>query len=429
MLHRRQFLQQSAALTLLAAGWNRRGWCSDTPAEELPPVRAITRAPGHHWFGYYDKLQFDPTNTKVLGMKTNFEHRSPKPDDEIEIGYVDLANNDQWIRLGATTAWCWQQGCMLQWLPGSSSKVIWNERGSHHYQSRIYDLSTGDSQLLNSAIYTLAPDGKSAITTDFRRLNDVRPGYGYSGLADPYKDELTPQASGIWKIDLQTGTSELLVSIAQVAALGPTLPDMQGAKHWFNHLLINPDGSRFTFLHRWKPVNSRVAFRTRMLTARRDGSDLFVIDPSGETSHFVWRDPETITAWTKPPGKPFGFYHLRDRTAEVEAVGAGVMTVNGHNTYLTGIEAAPTAWILNDTYPDQARLQHPYLFHVPTGQRYPLGHFHSPPAYTGEWRCDNHPRSSPNGRLACIDSPHGGNGRQLYLIDLEPVLQLYHDPA
>ena len=28
--------------------------------EKLSPVRAITRGPKRHWFGYYDKLQFDP---------------------------------------------------------------------------------------------------------------------------------------------------------------------------------------------------------------------------------------------------------------------------------------------------------------------------------------------------------------------------------
>lgn len=48
------------------------------------------------------------------------------------------------------------------------------------------------------------------------------------------------------------------------------------------------------------------------------------------------------------------------------------------------------------------RKHNPYLFDALTGKRYPLGHVLSPPEYDGEWRCD---------------SPHGGNGRQLYLID------------
>ncbi len=69
------------------------------------------------------------------------------------------------------------------------------------------------------------------------------------------------------------------------------------------------------------------------------------------------------------------------------------MTVNGHCTYLPGNQ-----WILNDTYPDSDRNQHLYLYHVESGRRVPLGSFHAPEAYRGEWRCDLHPRSSPDGR-------------------------------
>ncbi|HYZ83158.1 MAG TPA: hypothetical protein VE621_02080, partial [Bryobacteraceae bacterium] len=68
-----------------------------------------------------------------------------------------------------------------------------------------------------------------------------------------------------------------------------------------------------------------------------------------------------------------------------------------------------------------ASLQHPYVFHVRTGTRLPLGHLLSPPEYTGEWRVDNHPRFSPDGTQVCIDSPHGGNGRQMYLIRIDEL--------
>ena len=47
-----------------------------------------------------------------------------------------------------------------------------------------------------------------------------------------------------------------------------------------------------------------------------------------------------------------------------------------------------------------------------------LGSFYLPPQYKGEWRCDTHPRFSPDGRSFVVDSAHGGNGRQMYLIDI-----------
>ena len=112
----------------------------------LPLVRAITRGPGFHWFAYYDKLQFDPTCRYVLGMEVDFQHRSPRYDDVIKVGMVDLEDGDRWIELGETRSWCWQQGCMLQWLPGSGSQIIWNDRHGDAFVCYILDVLTGEEK-------------------------------------------------------------------------------------------------------------------------------------------------------------------------------------------------------------------------------------------------------------------------------------------
>lgn len=84
---------------------------------ESVPSRALTREPGYRWFGYYDKLQINVTARYVLGMRVDSERRSPRPQDRIAVGTIDLQDNDRWIVLGESRAWCWQQGCMLQWRP------------------------------------------------------------------------------------------------------------------------------------------------------------------------------------------------------------------------------------------------------------------------------------------------------------------------
>jgi hypothetical protein len=89
--------------------------------EKLPPIRALTHGPKFHWFGYYDKLEFDPSSRYVLGMEAGFQHRTPEAEEEIRLGMIDLESDDKWTDLGSSRAWCWQQGCMLQWLPGSIS--------------------------------------------------------------------------------------------------------------------------------------------------------------------------------------------------------------------------------------------------------------------------------------------------------------------
>jgi hypothetical protein len=405
-LTRRTFLGQAAGLAASAA------FGQD---EKLPPVRALTKGPQFHWFGYYDKLEFDPSSRYVLGMEAAFEHRSPAPEDTIKLGMVDLQDGDRWIELGETRAWCWQQGCMLQWLPGSASEVIWNDRDGDRFVSHILDVTTRKKRSLPGPIYAISPDGKSAISPDFRRLHDTRPGYGYAGVPDPNKDVLAPADAGIWRMDLKTGERSLIFSIADALKIPWAQGSWEGAKHWFNHLLFAPDGSRFCFLNRWKAPGDK-GHTTRMITLTPDGREPHVIIAPPMASHFIWRDSTHILCFARHASHGDRFYLYEDRTDKVEVVGPDVMTVDGHCTYLPG-----NTWILNDTYPDAKRMQNPYLYHVATGKRHPLGHFLSPREYGGEWRCDTHPRFSPDGKKVVIDSPHGG-GRQLYLIDISGIV-------
>lgn len=425
---RRNFLQATAGTMAGALALSTRSCASELlPVETFVPCRQITKPPGFHWFGYYDKREFDPQNRRVLSNRVNFEGRSPLPTDTVTVGYVELEDNDRWVELGTSRAWGWQQGCMLQWVGGSGSRVLWNDREGDRFVCRLVDVETGMRKTLPMPIYTVSPDGRFGLTADFRRINNLRPGYGYVGLSDPDVSIRAPESSGIWKVDFETGQTELVVSLAQVAKIPWADGDVRAnAWHYFNHLLISPRGDRFVFLHRYRPkfdtnkLTFEGGFVTRMFSANVDGSDLYILDPSGNTSHFIWDDGEHVTMWTRPAGSPAAFYQMKDRTDIVKPVGAGVMTENGHNTNLP---APYQDWILNDTYPSRnGRRQTVYLFHRPTGRKVVLGHFPSPESYVGEWRCDTHPRCSNDGHSVVIDSPHAG-GRQLHLLDIREVLQ------
>lgn len=441
---RRRFVQRAASSALALSAFPgtllRTSGAPDVRAgfrSEEAPVRAITHLPGHHWFGYYDKLQFSPSGRYALGMETMFEGRTPTADDVIGVGMVDLEMGDRWIEFGQSRAWGWQQGCMLQWIPGTESEVIWNDRedgedgssGGRRFVSRVLDVETGERRTLPRPVYALGPEGRWAVGADFARIQRLRPGYGYQGVEDPHAGDLAPEDSGIYQMDLQTGEAETIVTLAELAEIPFEHGDFSEATHYVNHLLVSPDGERFIFLHRWRPKPGSAeaeryenvgGFGTRMFTANLDGSGLYVLDPSGYTSHFIWDGGEHVTAWTRPAGRPAGFYRFQDRTSEVEPVGAGVMTRNGHNTYVPGTD---NEWILNDTYPaSEDRKQTLYLYHVPTGRKVVLGRFYEPPEYRGEWRVDLHPRASRDGRHVAFDSTHGGDGRQMYLIDISEIV-------
>ena len=205
---------------------------------------------------------------------------------------------------------------MLQWLPGSKETVVWNDREGGEYVCRILNVRTKELRTIPHPIYALSPDGKTAIATDFRRLGHCRPGYGYNGISDPNEKIALPKDTGIFRIDLATGRQELILTIADVAKFGPQLPSMQGSgKHWFNHLLFNPEGTRFVFLHRWQTGPEKR--ETRMITANSDGSDLHVLDANGITSHFIWRDPEHILAFSRQPVHGNRFYLFDDKGRDI----------------------------------------------------------------------------------------------------------------
>ncbi len=416
---RRDFLMTAAAAGAAGVFAQIPKPAARAAVEGLPPVRQVTFGPKHHWFAYYDKLQFDPTQRYLLGMEVGFEHRSPTADDVIKIGMVDLAENNEWIELGESRAWGWQQGCMLQWRPGSRSEILWNDREGDRFVCHILDVFSRKKRTVPFPVYSVGPDGTTAVSPDFARIADMRPGYGYPGLTDPYKDVLAPDQTGIFRGELDTGETSLIVSLAEVARI-PYKYDLREKKHYFNHLLFNPDGSRFIFLHRWMPRDPW-DWRTRMFTAAPDGSDLRLVDGSGGTSHFIWRDPSHILAYSLHGGRDnVGFFLFEDKEGggDVKRIGKDVMRGDGHCTYLPNRD-----YILNDTYPDRDGNITPYLYRISTNERIPLGRFNRPKEYTGEWRVDTHPRCSPDGTMVVIDSAHTGEGRQMFIIDISGIVK------
>lgn len=309
---------------------------------------------------------------------------------------------------------------MLQWLPGSKSEVIWNDRQGDQFVSYILDVKTGKKRTLPGPIYAVSPDARWAVAPDFARLNTMRPGYGYCGIPDRYEAELAPKNAGIWKMDLISGKRRLIIPFAEMLKLPYPEGEFGDAKHWYNHLLVSPGGRRFVFLHRWRPT-SVTRHTTRMLTADADGRHIFVLNPVRMTSHFSWRDATHLIAFAYNQADGNRFYLFEDLTGKVEVLGRDIMTSDGHCSYLSG-----GRWILNDSYPDKQYNQTPYLFDTQTSKRYSLGHFYQAPKYREDkpfvsWRCDLHPRSSPDGRKVIIDSPHAG-GRQMYLIDISGIV-------
>jgi len=378
------------------------------------PCAGITYGPKYHWFGYYDKFQTDQTDRFVLSMRADFEGRTPNSDDSIEVGMIDTHEKNTWIPLGTSRAWNWQQGCMLQWLPESPSKVLWNDRIGNRFVCRMKDVFTGQETVLDCPIYHIHPAGRLALCMDYPRIQSVRLGYGYAGLPDANEKIMRPDDSCIKILDMNTGREQRLFSVADIVNQFPYPDEVEDDdKHYFIHGQWSPDGSRFLFLHRWSSVSSRFPdFNTRMFTANIDGGDIRMVTDKPLISHFVWYDSQKICIWREDGFKMFN----DDGTGKETNM---FFAPNGHQSFIP-----ETDWMITDSYADPTGFQNLYLYNLKTVEIIPIGRYFLPEDCMGEFRCDLHPRLTRDGRKLILDTVHAGLGRQMVMVGLYPGVPL-----
>jgi len=383
------------------------------------PIRRLTEG-RHHFFGYYDKHAWDATQRFHLALEVPFDDRMPRPDDEAVVGMVDLEEENRFIPLDTTSAWCWQQGCMLQWLGSAPDReIIYNVRVGTAFRARIRDVHTGRTRDLARPIYCVTSDGRRAATLNFSRVHWCRPGYGYAGIRDPNRDEPAPEDDGVWTVDLATGAARLIVSIGRLASLHPHPTFSEARHHWVNHLLWNADGSRLILLHRWQAGQSRF---TRMYTVGPDGEDLHLVPAEDMVSHFHWRGTRRILAWARTRAAGDHFYLFEDRSDRWEIVGKDVLTGDGHCSF-----GPDGRWVLCDTYPQgEPPSRTLYLYRLVDDTRFDLGRFAIDERFpSGPLRTDLHPRWSRDGTQVSFDSAHEG-ARQIYLACVAEVGEPEH---
>lgn len=403
---------------------------------------------GHYFFGYYDKCPWGRNSQHLLAHRATFIDRSPRPDDAVEIGYIESdTGSPRFHAIDRTSAWNWQQGAQLQWTPASGSGpqgLIFNQRTGQHVVTRMLGPNLEPLATLNLPIYTACRDGRWGLSLNYARLTAIRPEYGYAGLVDRHASDPAPKDDGVWRVELATGRSELLVSTAAVVAHHPN-PMGRDAHHYLNHLMFNPSGDRFCFLHRFERPDGIT--QSRLFTLGIDGNDLRLL-MEGMVSHYDWRDDHTLLAWAgkrkllaSGPGggvriaarrvlKPIYYALGKPRFLMNRIVGdsyllipdeepssilhfaKGELTCDGHCTY-----SSDRRWIVTDGYPDLNSRQPLFLWDVTGSQGYEIGRFLTPPHLDGPVRVDLHPRFNHDASAICVDSAMEGR-RRMYVVDV-----------
>ncbi|MEW6382237.1 MAG: hypothetical protein AB1611_21955 [bacterium] len=343
----------------------------------------------------------------------------PKPGEPAEICRIDLHSHSGLEKIAETRAWCWQQGCMLQWLGDISHQyIMFNDFQDGKYVSVITDTCGAMKKILPLPVYAVTKNGQQSLSINFARLHYGGPGYGYVARPFTDSDKPAPEHDGIWHMDIETGEHKLIISLEQVVK-SFRVKKFENAFHYFNHLEFNPSGTRFVFFQRWfyrGKGDSRSQNFTRMFTANPDGSGIYLLADHGMVSHFTWQDDTRLLAWSKHPLAGCCYYLFEDKTENVRIVGEGILTEDGHPTY-----SPDGRWILTDTYPNDRRMRTLILFDSINSRRIELGRYFAPFAFDGPIRCDLHPRWSRDGKTVCFDSAHEGM-RAVYTANVEELV-------
>lgn len=422
-----------------------------TRQTQFCPVRKVGTGTSHHFFGYYNKSNFDGSGQRLLAQQVPMRTADLTGHETAEVGFFDLSDRDRFYVIGETTTWNWQMGAQLQWLGGSDDRrIIYNSRRETpdaslpypEFRATVHDLDSGEDRHLPLPVYIVAPNGKHAFCVNYSRFQVTHPTISYRAWHGEPELALAPEDDGIFRMDIETGAYELILSLADLTRFRH-VPSMDNAIHWVTHMEMNPSSKRLLFIHRWtERVEDETCFLHRLFTCNADGTDLRLLecsdhplpqlaadfDPEAvgtfdyekseyQISHPLWKGDDHVIVWGPHAGEIH--YHLYDdNTGQAQVIGADELNENGHMTYFDGGD-----WMISDTYPDdKTHERFLFLWHEPSQSRIDIGSFRTDPNLGKENRCDLHPRWRRDGQAVCIDSIHEGD-RQLYIIDVSSIVR------
>ena len=415
--------------------------------EEEVPIFPISSGPRSHFCGFHDIVPWNATNDYFLALEADESECLPDGHKQAAVGIIDLTSKPfQFTPLAQTRAWNWHVGARQQWL--DDSRIIYNDLRDGSHVAVIRHIDSGSETVLDRGVWTISADGNWAIAPNLARLAKFYPVYGYAGGNAPSLSDMIPKDDGLYLIDLKSGTSRLIFSVAELVERcysdQPTPPE---GPFWLTHPTFNPDGSGFCFYLR------------RLLEDGYLYSDFFYADRDGHgarlllrdlVSHFDWLDSDRLLIWTRQArvlqsmrkgalknpltlhlfkfargikrslvgGQSWGAFKLLNvQTGETSTIGADVLVEDGHNMF-----SPDRAWMVCDTYADKAFNQTLYLYHMGSDRRVDIGKFPYAQRLAGTPAgCDLHPRWNRVGTQVCVDSAQGET-RQIYVAVVDDIV-------
>jgi len=376
-------------------------------AEGVYIVSELPSNGGEAFFGYYDKTPWSPLGEEVVvhGIRDRY----------VEI-YRVKPTGERPVKIGESSAWSWQQGCMAQWAGrGKSLHIVFNgirEGVLGSYWAPGY--AEGGVTFCPWPVQAVRPDGGEFVALNYLRLALLRPEYGYDVTVSNFSAYLPDEKDGLWRVEWPSGRAELMVTLAELKHIMP-ISDMRKSKDKVNHALYSPSGKRVAFVHRWYSSRGK---KSRLFIKELESGDLNCVLDTGMVSHYCWRDDRTLFVYCRIEHEGVGYYMLDVATGEIDPLGFGELDRygDGHPS------VSPSGrYLLTDSYPDRRRQQHLLVYDLTGGTVTELGRFLLPLRFDGKVRVDLHPRWSPCGGFVSIDTACMGR-RNMAVLDVREVL-------
>ncbi|RJF37995.1 glycosyl transferase [Pseudoalteromonas gelatinilytica] len=359
------------------------------------------------FFGYYDKSPIN-RNGLVLFYSTNSPTNKAPNLEPVTIN-VYCTETCEIIFSIKTRAYNWQQGSRVHWV--SDDEFIFNDYDSHSdsYYSRLFSVSKKLEIMSYSFPIQDTYQKDYFLSINYERLMSLRPDYGYRNKKILSKCDLyNANDDGIWKIDFKTNEANILISIDELCKKFPNKL-FANALHKINHVMISPNGENFIFMHRYLINGQRF---DRLFVCDKCGGNIKLLADNGMVSHCFWKGNNTIFGYLRGKGGKDGYWIIDIDNLEftpfkntlLETLGDGHPHVFGD-------------YFITDTYPNKARMQKLLLGNFRTGNVEVIGEFFHGFSYSGESRCDLHPRFSIDGKYVFFDSVFTGK-RNLYKMEV-----------
>lgn len=335
-----------------------------------------------YFFGYYDRSP--EYKGKVL-------FHEMQPDEEsVNIIVKDINANHETV-IANTQAFNWQMGARAIWI--DEDTISYNDFDGDKYVCKWYSLSQGKIiKVFNKPLQDYK-SGNYFLGVNYQRLRSYAKEYAYYCLPELKEAEYNDyKHDGIWKVDVETGEVNLLLSIADILKFG-YIDRFDDGQHFVNHIMISPNGQSFIFIHRYYIGNAR--FDRLMFY---DFKQLKILMDERIQSHYCWLDDDNIFGYGEYDGK---------RSFNAINVKTGVVTKHEKLTAKHPRDGHPTVygnWIAIDDYPNLSRMQPMIAYNYKTKEIKWLGEFYHDLKHKDYNRCDLHPRFSTDGKKIYIDT-------------------------